>query len=188
MVSFPTDERFSPEGRWFSRNSDCQDVVVPPPIRTRMVCFCCSSLLMDFVHSRVGPWSGSCTSTHGIHSFTTSLSLYSCLRSFLVDPLSAPTTGIRDFVFIFRVSDHPHTEKLYESRSRHRRGESDWTGLRSYEHWIRRHSHLATTRSSSFGDLHVSTIPHDVMSWSYSVISFMVIRSSFRYLRFFFHY
>ena len=28
MVSFPTDERFSPEGRWFSRNSGCQDVAV----------------------------------------------------------------------------------------------------------------------------------------------------------------
>ena len=28
MVSFPTDERFSPVGRWFSRNSGCQDVAV----------------------------------------------------------------------------------------------------------------------------------------------------------------
>ena len=28
MVSFPTDERFSPVGRWFSRNSGCQDVTV----------------------------------------------------------------------------------------------------------------------------------------------------------------
>jgi len=28
MVSFPTDERFSPVGRWFSRNSGCQDVKV----------------------------------------------------------------------------------------------------------------------------------------------------------------
>ena len=30
MVSFLTDERFSPVGRWFSRNSGCQDVAVPP--------------------------------------------------------------------------------------------------------------------------------------------------------------
>ena len=28
MVSFPTDEQFSPVGRWFSRNSGCQDVAV----------------------------------------------------------------------------------------------------------------------------------------------------------------
>ncbi len=28
MVSFLTDERFSPVGRWFSRNSGCQDVAV----------------------------------------------------------------------------------------------------------------------------------------------------------------
>jgi hypothetical protein len=28
MVSFPTDERFSPVVRWFSRNSGCQDVAV----------------------------------------------------------------------------------------------------------------------------------------------------------------
>ena len=38
-VSFPTDEHFSPDDRWFSLNSGCQDVVVPPPIRVRGVRF-----------------------------------------------------------------------------------------------------------------------------------------------------
>ena len=50
---------------------------------------------LDFVHLCVESWPGSCTSTLGIHSFTDSLFLYSCLYSFLTDPLSASTTGIR---------------------------------------------------------------------------------------------
>jgi hypothetical protein len=35
--------RFSPEGRWFSRNSGCQDVTVHPQIRVvwGSFCFCC---------------------------------------------------------------------------------------------------------------------------------------------------
>ncbi len=37
------------------------------------------SLLMDFVHLRVGPWPGFCTSTHGRHSFRFALSLRRCL-------------------------------------------------------------------------------------------------------------
>ena len=43
--------------------------------------FCCYSLLMDFVHLRVGPWPGFCTSTHGIHSFRFALSLRRCLSN-----------------------------------------------------------------------------------------------------------
>jgi hypothetical protein len=50
MVSFPTDERFSPVGRWFSRNSGCQDVAV----LLKYGCgvrfgFCCSLLFLHCV-------------------------------------------------------------------------------------------------------------------------------------------
>ena len=40
---FLTEARFSPEGRWFSRNSGCQDVAVHPQIRVvwGSFCFCC---------------------------------------------------------------------------------------------------------------------------------------------------
>ncbi len=42
MVSFPTDERFSPVGRWFSRNSGCQDVAVLLKYGCGVrFCFCC---------------------------------------------------------------------------------------------------------------------------------------------------
>ena len=40
---FLTEARFSPEGRWFSRNSGCRDVAVHPQIRVvwGSFCFCC---------------------------------------------------------------------------------------------------------------------------------------------------
>ena len=52
----------------------------------------------------------------------------------------------------------------------------DWTGLRSYAQWIRRCSHLSATKCG-----------HPRMV-SLSETSFTVLRSSFRYSRFFIHY
>ena len=47
---FLTEARFSPEGRWFSRNSGCQDVAVLPQIWVwGLFCFCCYSLLHCFL-------------------------------------------------------------------------------------------------------------------------------------------
>ena len=101
--------------------------------------FCCYSLLMDFVHLRVGPWSGFFTSTSGLHSFIDSLSLYRrcALRFILTDP-------------------------LMETRSqspKHRRGESEWIRLRLMDS----PTFSSTSRSAYFGDLPASTsVHHDV--------------------------
>ena len=57
--------------------------------------FCCYSLLMDFVHLRVGPWPGFCTSTHGVHSFRFALSLRRCLSTSIFNFL------LRDVQFYF---------------------------------------------------------------------------------------
>jgi hypothetical protein len=47
---FLTETRFSPEGRWFSRNSGCQDAAVLPQIWVwGLFCFCCYSLLHCFL-------------------------------------------------------------------------------------------------------------------------------------------
>ena len=60
--------------------------------------FCCYSLLMDFVHLRVGPCPGFCTSMHGIHSFRFTLSLLRFLSTSIFNFL------LRDVHFYFWVS------------------------------------------------------------------------------------
>ncbi len=57
--------------------------------------FCCYSLLMDFVHLRVGSCPGFCTSTHGTHSFRFALSLRRCLSTSIFNFL------LRDVHFYF---------------------------------------------------------------------------------------
>ena len=116
------------------------------------------------------------------------------------------TTGIR--VSFWFLKFLPLTEELYESRSRRGRGESDWTGLLSYTHWIRRrscqlHSQYSLVIYMILPDHMTSWVAHndvytgdgllllvsyatltsaDIHVWIplfFSVVSFTVLRSSF---------
>jgi hypothetical protein len=157
---FLTEAWFSPEGRWFSRNSGCQDLTVPPQntgVGVRCVSLL-SSLNFSWTFLVVGTSvfattiyrCGARPSHHcnlPDHIPSSLRSSCSFLRFILADPLSVSHSR-RPSLCITTFSSHER-----------RRGESEWISLRLMDS----PTFLSTSFSACFGDLHVSTsVYHDV--------------------------
>ncbi len=154
---FLTEARFSPEGRWFSRNSGCQDVAVPPQIWVwgSFCLFLLSSLHRRFAIFVLFPSLHSRRPSLCI-TFSPTLSLHHKTRS--------------------RSPKQRRGENEWITRSRspeHRRGESEWIRLRLMDS----PTFSSTSRSTCLGDLHASTSAHHAV---YTGVSLLRIMSHFQ--------
>lgn len=98
--------------------------------------FCCYSLLLVFVHCRVGPGPGFFSSTEGLHSFHFVLSLRRCF-----------STSIRGFNFLLH-DIHLYFLSLYDEFSL-----GHWVDRLTLNEWIGLHSQTlwrVSTRAYSF--------------------------------------
>ena len=146
---FLTEARFSPEGRWFSHNSGCQDVTVHPQIRVvwGSFCVCCYFSAALFLLTIIGDFRSGIVHC-GASAF---LPLQSTVVVLVIlTTTTYPTTSHRRFAFraLSFASFSPTLflhHILADPLSAHRRGESEWiTRSRSPKHrrgeseWITR--------------------------------------------------